>query len=480
MSRRKPPPGAADRQKAAAGGKRKLPPLSTQPPHAPLSAERGEWRAPAESPDGFVDGETEEQQLWSAYCVARETRFQGVVTPAWVILRVRRDRDSIEFCRIGHEGFSLNEAMRAWVTAVFGTATLAEVDGEIARLAKRQATGLPYGADIWQPGTCDFEGSRHACLERITVQTRTRVFLSADEVIVDRWWYHPQYDDEPNTLAERFAIADFMRGDGQLEVLETFGTRALDRMLDECRKVRPSQAVRDVRAPGRSPKTGRWHWLGAAREVLLRQLERLPAWPEPSGLGGGCALILLLIIAGTLYLMATPLSWWWHGRVADDLVALPAVVVAHELVVETRSISGGHKRSSQGIRTVYTPQIGFRPLPAGRAADAPEALKARQYNTVRDMPGFSAAQETRSWMRHRHPLGQEVTLWFRPQDVDAKQADFIHSREQLPDGWDLLRELIINVLLTTFIYLPLVVLALMGVGMVGLAAVTAMARRRRP
>ena len=424
-------------------------PLFTHPPASPLDAERGEWRE-----------EDEPRQVWFAFCVAQEQSFEVLVSPEQVIMRTRRGRDGAEFCRITHEGFAMNSATRQWVSAVFGSVTLSEVDAEISRLAKRAETGgVPYGADIWKEDICNFEGRCYPGIRRTTVQTRTSAFLTGDEVIVDHWWYHPQYDEEPNTRVERFCIADFMCGAGQAEVLESFGTRALDRLLAECRSLRPTQRVRDIRCDIEKPGKLSWTWLTVCTERLSQLIDRLVSLPT----GAGGALILLLIAAGTAYLMAAPLSWWWHGRVADDLLAVPALIVSHETIVEKREISNGPKRSSKGIRYVYTPLIGFSVavLPPDMQSATPLPLGL---STSRDMPEFPGSKETRTWMSENHPVGQERTLRFRPHEADLRKADFILSSSQIPNGWDLLRELLIDVLLTTFIYLPLVVLAAMGIG----------------
>lgn len=321
----------------------------------------------------------------------------------------------------------------------------------------------------WRPIRVELEGAMAEGIEVGTVQTRTRALLQGDTLRLDHWWYHPAYDEEPNTHVDWIPLAAFLKGRAQDEVLERFGPAGLGHLLDLCRAARPDLRWIDARehprparpAPREPGPLSRWADAAA---------DRLGEW---ASLGGGLALIGLLvaIIAGGL--SASAASWWWHGRVLNDLRPRAARVVLHEVSVAERDIGGGHKRARKGVALFFTPRVGFEPLAApGQPAPTGPLLR-----TLEEAPRFERRSEAFDWMRQHHPLDAERTLWLRPGDPVDAGSDFRLDPAQAPGAWALAGEIGINLLLSTFVYLPLGLLAI-GLTAVGILGVASLASGR--
>lgn len=121
-----------------------------------------------------------------------------------------------------------------------------------------KSSSLNQGAENWADAQISFEGQTHACLQHVTSQTRISAFVTETEVIVDHWWYQPQYDAEPNTRIERHGITGFLNGEGQAGILSSCGPRALDRIQRKCRAREPQPSDNNIHVTHWVDLIGTW------------------------------------------------------------------------------------------------------------------------------------------------------------------------------------------------------------------------------
>ncbi|MEN9843580.1 MAG: hypothetical protein RLZZ612_1409 [Pseudomonadota bacterium] len=324
--------------------------------------------------------------------------------------------------------------------------------------------------EAWRPYSEWVNG--HLCegFEISSTQTGTRVLFVGEVLLFKRWWYHPAYDEAPNTDEFQVGIRDFLDGKSQRSVLLELGAEVFEHLLGLCQAKHPDVKAVNLRVSddgkvernqGNCGVSGlRFQWWPQWMEWLN---DRFADW---QGSCHACWGLLVVVLFATLVSLSSSLTWWWHGRVLKDLQAHTAQVLIHDLSVSQRSVGGGHKKPPTGVTYVFTPVIHLEL----------ESSKTVLMHRLNAWPTLESRTQAQQWMQTHHPLGQRLTIWTLPTEVTADTV-FVLSPDKTPDFWRLLGEAVIQFLLMGFIYLPLLVLALLIAGVLMFAVASKIGKR---